>query len=171
MIENTDLAWMAGIIDGEGSIMFFDKRKLNIKKTKQYGWITTAISVTNCDEFMIKRISQIWHELGLNFHYTLQKNNTRNKKWNEALKIQTTGLNNCKKLLEKIEPFLWNKKYLAKFLLEYINWRQIKGFDPFRKPISKEEIENWFNLYHIVKQPKIISPETTRKASKILGSG
>lgn len=166
MVKDTDLAWLAGIIDGEGSIMFFDKRK---SKEITRGWIATAISVTNCDERMIKRISEIFFELGLKFHFVLQKNDRKNKKWHVALKIEVTGLNTCKKLLNAILPYLVNKDYLAKFLLKYIEWRQEKGFNHNRSPMTEEEIQRWFNLYEIVKKPKFISPETTRRASIPLG--
>ncbi len=171
MIKDTDLAWLAGIIDGEGSIMFFDKRKFDKRRNRQHGWIATAVSVTNCDELMIKKISNIFYDLGLHFHYTFQHFSKLHPTWKDALKIQTTGLNQCKSLLQAIRPYLVTKLYLAEFLLKYIEWRQDKGYGNTRNHICKEEIQKWFDLYEIVRQPKCIPSETTRKASRILGSG
>ena len=175
-VKDTDLAWLAGIIDSEGSIMFYRKAKYSKNtvgtsenRKQNYGWIATGISVTNCDETMIREISQMLYSLDINFHYTLQTNNLRNTKWNVALKIESTGLNTCKKFLVAIIPYLRNKKYLAAFLLEYIEWRQAQGYTNLRKCISKEQINRWFERYEIQRKPKFISPETTRRASLPLG--
>ena len=169
IIKNTDLAWLAGIIDGEGSIMFFRKRDTDKSSGHKYGWIATGISVTNCDEIMIKEISNILYSLRIKFHYSLQKNNLKNSKWNLALKIESNGMNTCKKFLNAILPYLRNKKYLAMFLLEYIEWRQQQGYTNLRKTISEEQINRWFERYEIQRKPKYISSETARKASIPLG--
>lgn len=169
MIKHTDLAWLAGIIDGEGSIMFFRKAKYEKSKEKRYGWIATGISVTNCDELMIKRISQILWELGISFHFCLQHCGKIEKGWNVALKIETNGLNQCKKLLTEVLPYLVNKSYLAKFMIQYIDWRQSKGFNNNRLKIEPEELQKWFDQYETIRHPKSISSETARKASVPLG--
>jgi hypothetical protein len=166
-IKDTDLAWLAGIIDGEGSLYFIDKRK---SKEQTRGWICVGANIASCDADMIEEISKIYYRLGLRFWFSLHKNNERNPNWNLALGIQTSGLNNVKKLLISVYPYLVNKRPLARFLLEYINWRQDKGFGGNRKYIDEKEIEQWFQRFYESRQPKPVSSTTMRRASHILGT-
>src|SRR5438046_6490301 len=65
-VEKTKLAWLAGIIDGEGSIKLADT-----KNNKNQRAIQKWLCIENTDVEMIAEISKIYSGLGINYHYNL----------------------------------------------------------------------------------------------------
>lgn len=99
-ISREDSAWLAGIIEGEGSI-YLAKHKLTRGKIT----CRLAITVTNTDYRLLKRVSEIWFKLGCKFYYKLKR--TKN---GYAMSIESIGRGTTNKILRCIYPFIISKK-------------------------------------------------------------
>jgi len=108
IISREEAAWLAGMIEGDGSL-FIHRHKLKNSLTYR-----TAITVTNTDARIIREVSLIWHKLGCKFYYQLQK--TKN---GFALGIIACGVGTTNKILDLIIPHLKAKKDQAELLREF----------------------------------------------------
>jgi hypothetical protein len=114
--SETDLAYFAGIIDGEGWI--------GLQKRFERNRFTTykpTIRVTNTDANIIERIQEIWLKLGVNGHLyeTTQGPSVANGKPVMYLQIQKQTL--LKKTLEAVLPYLVGKRARAAMLLRFVD--------------------------------------------------
>lgn len=115
-ISKEELAWLAGIIDGEGCLQV---NKAVGEDTKPGARICIDISSTT--PIMIQRVSVIYKKLGLVFCYAFG----RNKANNQFLRIMVAGQGSLEKLLQAVRPYLCNKLPQANLILEYITWRRM----------------------------------------------
>lgn len=107
--KKTDIAWLAGIIDGEGCITVTRKYKS--------GFNVSRVSITNTDEGIlceIKRILEEWLVL-----YTVFPNNQKGKK--PCYQIRLDRKMEAKFVLEKVMPYLRSvKRQKAAFFLSFV---------------------------------------------------
>ena len=113
LISRENAAWLAAIIEGEGSFMLFWKSGGTKKKFMKAG-----ISVTNCDINLLKPVSELFYKLECRFYYHLKK--TKN---GYALCITVEG-NDCRKIILAVRPFLKSKKDQADLLMEFLFWKE-----------------------------------------------
>lgn len=113
-ISRVDLAWLAGILEGEGHIVLF---YLN-NKTR----IGANLGVTNSDARMIKRVSEIFSAMNITYYYTLKSPSKRNSK-RFVLTITVAGFTSCRRLSNAVMPYLVSKKDQAMTMVEYCNYR------------------------------------------------
>jgi hypothetical protein len=134
----TELAWLAGIVDGEGyiGVQYYNTRKRNIS-------ISAELSICNTDEQIIFKSQNIIQKLGVNpyiqtYMYGL-KNKPKNKK---QQKIVVHRMKQLSIVLKNINPYLTgNKKERAELVLEFCKSR-MASFVPGRPtPYSNREIE------------------------------
>lgn len=106
MHSQVDIGWIAGIIDGEGSITFSRHGK----------WRRPALSVSSTDVEIIQRLKEL-----LGGGYWKAKVERKNRpKYKPQWVWKLNGSKQVLKVLELIEPVLRcpKKKSRAKFLLE-----------------------------------------------------
>lgn len=135
-----DLAWLAGIIDGEGSIFIMKQGRTD--RERQFNYIL-RISVQSTDGIMAKECLNITGEGACFDQATQRENNSNTYKW------QVSG-KRAKHVLENILPFLRVKKDQAAAAIDFQNttkkhWRQMT-VDDYKK---QEE------CYYKLKQQKI----------------
>lgn len=143
-ISRERLAWLAGVIDSEGSLevgwtnqYYPDKSKINSKM------MYCRIKVGNIDPRMISEISKIYKEIMVGFSFRTTKRPDR-EHW--MIEIKTQGKGNCRKILLAIYPHLRNKIDQATKFLEIIQYRESVGYGGFRavwakdyKPLESDE--------------------------------
>lgn len=167
--REVDNAWLAGIIDGEGSFQFVDHAGVN----KHFVHLRAQLHIYNTEVEMIRKVSQIWKENGIRFHYYLQKNpHAINGK--DGVRITCAGYSNVKKLLDIILPFLVNKLPQALLMREYIEKRLVPRLrDKNGWLIVDEKMREESRWYKAemkrLKIPSVNPSSTTRRASEILG--
>lgn len=144
-IELTDLAYLAGLIDGEGCIA--------IQKSKQNGRPTYAINfkVTNSDPNIVDRVQSIMLGLGVN-PYIREKNNQDRPEWKSWFDIYLTKGSNIQTVLRAVLPYLVGKRARAFIMLRYID-----------KMIDKEVAFQTMKTYNSKGGPS----ETTREAPAV----
>lgn len=109
-----DLAYLAGLFDGEGCIAI---QKCRFKNgSMSYG---VNVKVTNTDSNLIEKIQSIYLSLNINplirTHYRNQNNS-----WKDCFDIYLTKRDNIKILLEAILPYLVGKRARAILMLRFI---------------------------------------------------
>lgn len=129
-ITNEELAWLGGIIDGEGSVSI----QATIRKNGNL-ILVPFITVVNSDQGIIDKCSDILNKLQIK-HSWYQRKTMVNRKTHDNPEPSTTMIrdNTCNMRVEKMNrvelllratsPFLFGiKKYKAQKVLEFINSR------------------------------------------------
>ena len=112
-MKDTDLAWLAGFWDGEGTITLFTHSEKNGSRK-----IKTIVCVVNTDLGMISKARKILEELGCGFHMTERRPARRNH--STAWILQTNRQENIIKFLTAVLPYLsGEKKERGEILLNY----------------------------------------------------
>jgi len=174
-ISREQLAWLAGIIDGEGSIEVgwtnqYNKDKSVIPSKMMY----CRIKIANNDVFMVREVSRIFKGIGVGFSFRTFKRKDR-VHW--TMSIKTQGKGNCKKVLKAIYPYLITKIQQADKMLEIIAYRESVGYGGFRarynpnyKPLDQDEtLIRLIQELRDLKKPQVQPSTTRRKANHILG--
>lgn len=116
--ENLELAWLAGIMDGEGTIGL-NKVK---KKTPKGYVVSPRIAVANTDKLMIDKVCEILKRYGIKHNVSTYKDkNIKSAKLVYKLGICSFG--NILSVCEKLLPFLVSKREKALLVVEYIKMR------------------------------------------------
>lgn len=113
----TRLSWLAGIIDGEGSII------INRRSTKYKNGFVYAccVFVGNTDKRMIDLVSSVLGEIGVKACPTIYQSKT--KCWNVMYNITVSKRSEIVRLLQHIYPYLITKRDRANLMLRWCNSR------------------------------------------------
>lgn len=130
---NMDLHWLAGIIDGEGSITLTIRRDGNISYRPR-------IHITNTDESLINECTRILD--ALNLQYYVQRSKAKSTNHRDRIDIVIIGMKRCLKAILVFEPVLRLKKPQAHVLARYCLDRLKK---PKNAPIDDDDI-NLINM-------------------------
>lgn len=119
-MKDTDLAWLAGIWDGEGTITVFS----NTEKSGQKK-IKPLCVVVNTDIQIISKIQEILLSLDCNFVITERKK--EKKHHSLCWSISTGNMLYIDRLLTAISPYLFGiKRAKADIVLRYVKQRMSK---------------------------------------------
>lgn len=170
--REVDLAWLAGILDGEGCL------ELGMKIAKQNGkkYLSPKVRIYNTDIRMIRKVSNIYEQHNLVFFYTLgtngQKRSERTGKlWKTQIGICVTSQGSTRKLLELTLPYLGNKQLMAKIMIDLIAFVQKcpKGGNSLRfEYADTDEFKLLWSAYEAEKKFYIDPSTTTRRANASL---
>jgi len=141
-------AYLAGIVDGEGTITIFNHQQYK-RKTKQY---KPCISIANTDENLMIYISKNYSEKYHVLRYEGEKNKT-------CYVWMIRSLDNIQNILDRIMPYLIIKKQHAKILYKYIMTR--KKVRLYNKNAPYSEIE--YKCYKKIKKLNERKHERKRK--------
>lgn len=139
MLE-TDLAWAAGIIDGEGSIFIMKQGRKDRERDRNY---ILRVSVQSTDPYMTKELLRLFKD-GAVFTQELDKrpNNSNTLKW------QISG-HRAAKVLEKLLPYLRVKHEQAVAAIEFQNTTKKHW-----KHMTEEDYNKQVFFYEYLRQAK-----------------
>ena len=131
--RETDLAWLAGIFDGEGALAV----KIGTTRSgpEPRPRLEYTVRVYNTDVRMISKISEIYVAHNLRFYYNL--NRKRSDRWKDQVGICIAYLGSCLKILQATLPYLVNKREIAQKMLDVLSY--VKQFDVRRGHASYPE--------------------------------
>lgn len=174
--REVDLAWLAGIIDGEGNLDFSVQTKPSGENKIMNDYFCPKLRITNTDMRMIRKVSDIYVNERLVFFYALnsvKRYKDRKETWKNQMEITLGSQQGIKKLLQMVLPYLVNKQRMAELLIETIEWVQEQ---PWRGRMSRSGMNytlrpEFHALIDAMKQERQfhIEPSTTiRKAGEVI---
>lgn len=144
MNTELELAWLAGIMEGEGTFAIYHQKTGDGPK----GQLRGTVSLTNTDPFLINECHRIFKNMGIEMYmhqYDNKKGSTRT-----VFDLQTAKHSYVKKICETLLPYLiGEKKPKAEMLLRYVSGRLNKGMK------SIYDDDDWKQFHNFR------SPETT----------
>ncbi len=162
--READLAWLAGIIDGEGCISLDVKKAINEKF-----YIMPKVRIINTDVRMIQKASRIYSALNVVYYYNI--NRKRKEHYKDQLAIIISSQGSSLKILSAILEFLANKQEIAKkmiavleFVRSYPKGGNTSSYDYLSDPKYMELISE----YQAERQVLIEPSTTVRRAREIL---
>lgn len=123
----TDLAWLAGHMDGDGWIGIFKRMRSAEKRFYRY---SASLAVMTTSDRNAERTRKVLDSLGVKYNdrtltaYVGPDGSRRRAKW----QIQMQSNLGVKVVLEAILPYLAEKRRCAEIVLEYIEWRESQPY-------------------------------------------
>lgn len=112
-----ELGWLAGMLEGEGCITFFQQAR------KRGGYdIITGIQITNTDVNIISKLNEILKKCDLSWF--LRDKKVYSKNHTQCFYLECRQQAMLRKSLEILIPYMYgNKKSKANLVLDYLNKR------------------------------------------------
>lgn len=155
-VSEADIGWLAGIIDGEGSISL----AFGMVKGNKLNNISPRIDMGNTDKGLFDKYVRILKGLGCGVHVSLKKPQSSKLVRNSIKPLwyaRSVGFKRTKKILDIILSHLTGgKKMRAELILEFINTRLIKTgnaktINYKRRVYDKEDYQNALNVAYTMR--------------------
>jgi hypothetical protein len=118
----SELGWLGGIIDGEGSIDLKLATKLYGYTHGRYLTITPSLIIGNTDELIIRKVCELYDSMGLTYYKKLvaPKKASHKPMW----RIKIERMKTLEKLIPTIKQFLFGiKREKAELVLQFCRKR------------------------------------------------
>jgi hypothetical protein len=133
-VQDVDLAWLAGIIDGEGCFCIFT----NSRKDAMNSSISANLTITNSNCLLLNRCKEILDALEIKYLYQDPKNG--HQRGRRVMRIRIRNYSSLQKIIELTLPFFVGKAEQAKLVLEFASLAGERGklrYDNRAKLMSK----------------------------------
>lgn len=134
-VTESELGWLGGIIDGEGSIGINGRENNRIN-------LVANLQLSNSSPLMIQKVIEIMDKLGVKHYIQTHHLSYVNPNHQDVYKIIIGRQSQLKLFLETIIPYLLVKKPQAELVLRYVTKRVNKGAsrgDSKKFPYDEEE--------------------------------
>ncbi len=121
-VTQTEIAWLAGFIDGEGSIGIYGSRRKD--GSLNYG---ARIQVASANGHAIEKIVSILDRLGISRR--IYQREFENKNYSDSFYTTVNRLASLKILLPLLIPYLVIKRPHATLMLHWVSSRTEKGIN------------------------------------------
>jgi intein/homing endonuclease len=141
--KQLDLAYLAGLWDGEGSITVWHSiRKVSKRRKVGADRYIAAIVLVNTNKPMIDNVERILNDMDIYPTIYFRNRGIKNK---DVYQLMSRNLTECETVLKAIYPYLIAKKQQAKLTLQFIESRKkillsSKGWG-HGTPYSEDEIK------------------------------
>lgn len=117
------LGWLGGIIDGEGTIVFWLETQKYVRLTdgQHTKSLRMDVAICNTDESLIREVVSIFTDLGIKHQVNLQPRGGRAK---ACWYVKCGGTRQVVKLLTAVIPHLVSKRHRAELALQVIAHRK-----------------------------------------------
>lgn len=121
-MQEKDLAWLAGIWEGEGSILLYSRPVNNTRLQ-----ISPSLEVSNTDIHIMNDVRKILEEMGCNFSWRQYRPKKGTK---DCYKLSSSHAGHIKTFLDNVLPFIrGEKKAYGETLLSFVSRRLEKAKD------------------------------------------
>lgn len=138
----SELAWLAGIWDGEGTI--------SIRRNVKINQFSPRVHMVNTNSHMIEKVVEILRKIGVEPYVREVSRGTFEGSRKQMWAVGVDTLSKSKIILDSFFPYLVAKKPQAKLLLQFVNSR-LTRFDRrksnWSKSYLKEDIEAIKKIY------------------------
>jgi hypothetical protein len=122
-MQESTVAYIAGLLDGEGTIGLVWNRSKGRWRANTNHLRAQVDIVANCDERLIRFVVDTLKEWGLSPKTVDYRTEQRNPNWNAAWKVFLVTIDDKKKFLELIRPYLVAKQEQADIVLKFLSRR------------------------------------------------
>lgn len=139
-VQNTDLAWLAGIIDGEGCFCIFTNNRGNGSINPS---ISANLTITNSNCLLLNRCREILDALEIKYIYQDPKNG--HQRGRRVMRVKIQNYSSLQRLIELTLPYFVGKAEQAKLVLEFANLAGQKGkllYDARTEMMNKNKMLN-----------------------------
>ncbi len=120
-VQNVDLAWLAGIIDGEGCFTIFSVNRSDAVNPSP----SANITITNSNCLLLNRCKEILDEFEIKYFYHDPKNG--HQQGRKVMRIRVKNYSSLRRLIELVLPFLVGKIEQARVMLEFVSLAGQRG--------------------------------------------
>jgi hypothetical protein len=120
-VHDVDLAWLAGVIDGEGCFSIYGGSRKDAVTPSPAAYL----SITNSNSLLLKRCVEIFDELNIKYLYNDPKNG--HQQGRKVMRIRVKNYSSLRRLIELILPFLIGKADQARVMLEFVTLAGQRG--------------------------------------------
>jgi hypothetical protein len=120
-VREADLAWLAGIIDGEGCFSIYSVSRKDADNPSPAAYL----SITNSNSLLLKRCLEIFDELNIKYLYNDPKNG--HQRGRKVMRIRVKNYSSLRRLIELVLPFLVGKVDQARIMLEFVTLAGQRG--------------------------------------------
>lgn len=154
-MENKDIGYLAGVLDGEGCIHASKPwKKETDRKSNGRHHFDIRIIINNTSRNLLEKVERLLDEADIKWkERPCQRKKNNKQKW----EISITRKSEIKKLLKLVIDDLACKKRSAEVVLDFL---KIEQRDMGNKPYPKEYIDTYIKVYNILKKQKGKSPLT-----------
>ncbi len=125
-INPLESAYLAGLIDGEGTIT------IAVSKHKDWVEMRPLVAIANTDRRLLDYLKNL-----LGYSYSASERKPRKENWSSGYLIETRGMKEAYELLRKILPYLIIKREQAETVLTFISHRSFKQ----KAPLTPKDFE------------------------------
>jgi len=139
-VQNIDLAWLAGIIDGEGCFCIFTNNRGNGSINPS---ISANLTITNSNCLLLNRCREILDALEIKYIYQDPKNG--HQRGRRVMRVKIQNYSSLQRLIELTLPYFVGKAEQAKLVLEFANLAGQKGkllYDARTEMMNKNKMLN-----------------------------
>ena len=116
-MQNTDFAWLAGFMEGEGTFSIYHQKR----KGRDGDLLRATVSVENTDPALIQHSVEIFESIGCTMHISTCM---KAKSTKMVYRIGTANAIYVKVICEVLIPYLFGEKLAkAKLLLSFVSKR------------------------------------------------
>jgi len=139
-VTQTDLAWLAGIWDGEGH--FSIRRTVVKNNAPQY---SPRLGMTNSNVQILTRVREILDALEIGYYFREKDQGGFEGSHKQTWLVAVETMVNAVKVIAAIRPYLVGKCFQADCIMEYCT-RRIKAFDRTKGNKSRKYTAEDFDL-------------------------
>ena len=155
--SESELGWLAGIIDGEGYIGLIMEKQTRVNNER----IVPQLHITNCDEAIVLRARDIMRKLGVNPYIRASKSKGVKR---DIYRLQTKRYAVLLRLLTILCPYMTGEKQeRGEFVREFCEVRLGTPRQGIKKPHTPRELEIYEHCKPIQKRG---SSETIRQEQR-----
>lgn len=131
-VTDIEIGWLAGVIDGEGTVAFSPYPLRSGGKIIQELRIKPQVIVTNTDKALVEKVADIFGRCNVGVHFQTRTQHGRSFEGNKPTKYRPlhvaniSGFKRAKRALELVTPHLVSKKTKSEMVLRYIVQRELK---------------------------------------------
>ncbi|HZN10903.1 MAG TPA: hypothetical protein VFC61_04445 [Blastocatellia bacterium] len=120
-VQEVDLAWLAGIIDGEGCFSIYSVTRKDASDPSP----SANLTITNSNCLLLGRCREILDDLNIKYLYHDPKNGCQLGR--RVMRIRVKNYSSMRRLIEMILPFLVGKADQARVMLDFVSLAGQRG--------------------------------------------
>jgi hypothetical protein len=120
-VRDVDLAWLAGIIDGEGCFSIYSVSRKDADTPSP----SANLTITNSNCLLLNRCKEILDAYNIKYLYHDPKNG--HQRGRRVMRIRVKNYSSMRTLIELVLPFLVGKADQARVMLEFVSLAGERG--------------------------------------------